>query len=530
MGTIQKIVTSLITQRDEKLAKLTARSDDNSAWLAKELSTLRQLVKQNPRDNLKSGGAAMAAAGCVKKTQQSAPSSSSLAANVSYSPPAANDEKENAAGPSKLSIDSKRQKRKFPETAREAATFSPQQKRSSADFEQLAQAASLPADFNKLKKETLLLELEARGDTNLTMKSLKKDLVDALRAAILQHTVAPLQQGQGQGPLSGDAQGGAAESAAKAAEQAEQADENVHAQAPAQESTYGGALQPVQQQQRQQLAPASSPVPAITAATSPAIPAAASAVPPLARSPQRKGSLLSTFRSSLVSGEAGAGAGGPVCSKHGGAAEREARLKAEFERRTLESTAHKSSLSSSSIPQAEGPSTATAAAAEGVVMSGEGMRPLGGKLSGGRIDEASGAKGLNGLKSSPALLIPSLAAMMVSPQKGEEGDNEEEAAADADADDDAATAAAAVGASSGAQQQMQQMKQVQPHALSDHTWSEVASPTRDDPAPAPAPAAEGVDVKKPSNIVASQTSFVGGGEKAKAVVPALEKVTILTLT
>jgi hypothetical protein len=51
-------------------------------------------------------------------------------------------------------------------------------------FEDIAEAAGLPKDLNKLTKEVLLKELEKRGCTTMTIKALKKDLVDALKTLL----------------------------------------------------------------------------------------------------------------------------------------------------------------------------------------------------------------------------------------------------------------------------------------------------------------------------------------------------------
>ena len=44
MGTIAKIVESLVAQRDDKAAKLRSRFDEHSNWLARELDQVRQLA------------------------------------------------------------------------------------------------------------------------------------------------------------------------------------------------------------------------------------------------------------------------------------------------------------------------------------------------------------------------------------------------------------------------------------------------------------------------------------------------------
>lgn len=82
-----------------------------------------------------------------------------------------------------------RQKRKSPETSIQMSqddnSQSPEQKRSSGDYTKIENGV-LPNDLNKLKKEQLLHELELRGNKSFSMKALKKDLVDALKELLSQ--------------------------------------------------------------------------------------------------------------------------------------------------------------------------------------------------------------------------------------------------------------------------------------------------------------------------------------------------------
>ena len=138
MGTVEKIVDTLNKMCMDKKSQATHRYDEHSAWLASEFTNLRNLIQvQNPR------------------TSESRDSSES------------------------------RQKRKSPETCSNGFRNSPQAKRNSSGFADIAVAEGLPVDLNRLKKEELLAALESRGNCTMTMKALKKDLVDALKELLL---------------------------------------------------------------------------------------------------------------------------------------------------------------------------------------------------------------------------------------------------------------------------------------------------------------------------------------------------------
>ena len=159
MGTVQNIVETLKRLNEQKKANLTSRYQEHSAWLARELSLIKDLIKQNPREQI----------GNDATTEDE---------NV---PVIANLQNKDDG--------SMRQKRKSPETSiqmnQDESSQSPEQKRSSGDYTKIENGV-LPNDLNKLKKEQLLHELEIRGNKMFTMKALKKDLVDALKELLAQ--------------------------------------------------------------------------------------------------------------------------------------------------------------------------------------------------------------------------------------------------------------------------------------------------------------------------------------------------------
>jgi hypothetical protein len=76
-------------------------------------------------------------------------------------------------------------KRKYPDASLGSSLLSPDQKRQSTDYEEIQQQAGLPSDLNKLNKDQILSELNGRNTShNLSMKSLKKDLIDGLKHAL----------------------------------------------------------------------------------------------------------------------------------------------------------------------------------------------------------------------------------------------------------------------------------------------------------------------------------------------------------
>jgi len=148
IGTTDKILTNLHKMSTDKKCLLTKRYDDNAAWMETELRKIHALLG---------------------KPLPEAQSSSVATIEV---------EKVEVV---RISDENSRQKRKSPDMAVGSTRHSPDQKRVSTDYAQLAVDAGLPADLNRLKKEQLLGELEARGDQTYTIKALKKELVDALK-------------------------------------------------------------------------------------------------------------------------------------------------------------------------------------------------------------------------------------------------------------------------------------------------------------------------------------------------------------
>lgn len=153
-NTIQQILDTLQKNQADKKSQLTSIYEEHSAWLDNELSLIYKLIDHNPREDLIHGtkitdGIAVVLSGSEKRDD---------------------------------SFGSK--KRKSPETAADFK-LSPEQKRLLGDIDELIAAAGLPNDLNRLKKEQLLEELEKRGHTSCTMKTLKKDMIDVLKERLL---------------------------------------------------------------------------------------------------------------------------------------------------------------------------------------------------------------------------------------------------------------------------------------------------------------------------------------------------------
>ena len=169
MSDIQKIIDNLCRLRDDKKNVLSKRQQDHSEWLRGQFEQIKSIVVQNPRDHLS----------CASS------SSSASAAPTSDEHTDIFTDK-SITEPSSIEDDvSKSQKRKSPEFAIGSSRDSPEQKRNSSDYLTLAVQAGLPSDLNKLKKEQLLAELEARGNLCFSMKSLKPALIEALKEALI---------------------------------------------------------------------------------------------------------------------------------------------------------------------------------------------------------------------------------------------------------------------------------------------------------------------------------------------------------
>ena len=139
MGTVEKIVEVLNNMCSDKKSQATTRYTDHSTWLSGEFMSIRLLI--NPEG--------------VSSTLSTTAAS--------------------------------RQKRKSPETCSSGSRNSPQYKRNSSDCDvtELLVAQGLPSDLNKLKKDQLLKEINARGCEDMTMKALKKDMVEMLKSLVV---------------------------------------------------------------------------------------------------------------------------------------------------------------------------------------------------------------------------------------------------------------------------------------------------------------------------------------------------------
>ena len=157
MGTVQKIIDSLQGLCDDKKAQADMRFEEHSSWLQSEFSQVRALLKglglDEPADDVIDGPYA---------------------------------ELNPEIQPTQIPT-SKSNKRKSPETSTAGSRNSPMSKRSSPSpaFEDLAVDQGLPKDLNKLTKDQILRELEKRGCATMTMKALKRDLVDALKELVV---------------------------------------------------------------------------------------------------------------------------------------------------------------------------------------------------------------------------------------------------------------------------------------------------------------------------------------------------------
>ena len=153
---------------------MTHSYQEKSSWLKNELECIRKLIEQNPRDPLTANTEE-----AVEKTTESVP-----------------------AAPSSSSVtfkddDNTTRKRKSPETAyshvdmiqhqQQQDKVSPHQKRTTSfDLEDVLTKLNLPINLDRLTKGQLLSEVEKRGGCgSLSMKSLKKELIDGLKERLL---------------------------------------------------------------------------------------------------------------------------------------------------------------------------------------------------------------------------------------------------------------------------------------------------------------------------------------------------------
>lgn len=162
MGTVQRIVDSLHVMCDEKISQADTRYEEHLQWMRNEFWQIRQLIDPAlalPRP-------------AIEQQSASAPSATEPAVNADNT----------SSSTTSDAAKQQRSKRKSPETSQNSSRSSPLTKRAPAPaFEDIAEAAGLPKDLNKLTKEVLLKELEKRGCVTMTIKALKKDLVDTLK-------------------------------------------------------------------------------------------------------------------------------------------------------------------------------------------------------------------------------------------------------------------------------------------------------------------------------------------------------------
>lgn len=91
------------------------------------------------------------------------------------------------------------QKRKSDENQRTGD--SPEQKRNSSELQGVLEAEGLPSDLQRMKKEQLVSELVKRGELEYSMKNLKSELIDALKAILLGNGDTKLAANSGEGQL-----------------------------------------------------------------------------------------------------------------------------------------------------------------------------------------------------------------------------------------------------------------------------------------------------------------------------------------
>jgi len=154
---------------------MTHSYQEKSLWLKNELECIRKLIEQNPRDPLTAN-----AEEAVEKTTESVPTAPS-SSSVTFK-----------------DDDNTTRKRKSPETAyshvdmiqqhqHQQDKVSPHQKRTTSfDLEDVLTKLNLPTNLDRLTKGQLLSEVEKRGGCgSLSMKSLKKELIDGLKERLL---------------------------------------------------------------------------------------------------------------------------------------------------------------------------------------------------------------------------------------------------------------------------------------------------------------------------------------------------------
>lgn len=204
MGTIDRITDSLKKSRSDKISLIDNRYNEHKAWMAEEFQNVRNLIAHNSGTRgKKAATAAKTSSDIVSKSVaiSAAVASSSSTKSTRHIATAADPPVVRAAqraapaekmapkvvkAETKIVEEVKKNKRKSPEEALQPEKLSPEAKRNSSDFEKIVLQAGLPSDLNRLKKDSLLKELAARGHFDLSMKSLKKDMVEALKTVLLE--------------------------------------------------------------------------------------------------------------------------------------------------------------------------------------------------------------------------------------------------------------------------------------------------------------------------------------------------------
>lgn len=175
---LSKIISSLQTHRDKTFGELNGTYTKNSKWLNDELDIVRNLICTNSGKSKTTSKFGAGAKGSKSTSSRAVTSTSKSCVS-------------NQGAESDRRI-----KRKTPEQSMSGTKISPAQKRNSAEYEKASIQAGLPSDLNRLKKDQLLKELSKRGNDALSMKSLKKDMVDALKKVLLEESDKMRQEEQ----------------------------------------------------------------------------------------------------------------------------------------------------------------------------------------------------------------------------------------------------------------------------------------------------------------------------------------------
>ncbi len=202
MGTIDRIVDVLKKSRSDKILSIDNRYNEHKLWMAEEFDNVRNLITKNStyagKEVTSKAQESSSSVSADKSASFASSSSKSTTRHIATSaaePPATKVAPKAAipaVAPKVAEVEVKtieevnRNKRKSPEEAINPEKLSPENKRNSSDFEKIVLQAGLPSDLSRLKKDNLLKELASRGHHELTMKSLKKDMVEALKNVLVE--------------------------------------------------------------------------------------------------------------------------------------------------------------------------------------------------------------------------------------------------------------------------------------------------------------------------------------------------------